>query len=239
MIPGMGNQLKKLREARGMTQETAAEGMGISRSQYIKLERGDRRLTEQYIVAAAEAFGVTPAEVIADDALESALGPPMSRSGQQPRFAGYVRAGLFETFDPDFQQDYVAVPDFVQTQPGYGKIRQYAYQAKGDSMNQVGIDDGMWIVAADANDFIDQNGDLETGDIVVVERTRMQRAEREMTLKELHFFRDRYELRPRSTNPEHQPIVVRHDHNVDADGVEVKIVGILLTAYRDYRRKRR
>ncbi len=38
MIPGMGNQLKKLRERKGMTQEAAAEGMGVSKSQYIKLD---------------------------------------------------------------------------------------------------------------------------------------------------------------------------------------------------------
>lgn len=168
----------------------------------------------------------------------STLGPAVARSGNQPRFAGYVRAGLFETFDPDFQQDHEPIPDYVQIQPGYPRIRQYAYQARGDSMDMEGIHDGMWIVAADAADFIDQNGDLETGDIVVVERTKMQRAEREMTLKELHFFKDRYELRPKSSNPEHQPIVVKHDHEIDADGIEVKIVGILLTAYKDFRRKR-
>lgn len=169
----------------------------------------------------------------------SGLGPAVSRSGQQPQFAGYVRAGLFETFDPDFQQDYVEIPDFVQVQSGYGRIRQYAYQAKGDSMNLEGIEDGMWIVAADASDFIDMNGDLETGDIVVVERTKLQRAEREMTLKQVHFFKDRYELRPRSSNADHIPIVVKHDHEVDADGIEVRIVGVLLTAYKDFRRKRR
>lgn len=168
----------------------------------------------------------------------STLGPAVARSGNQPKFAGHVRAGLFETFDPDFQQDFEPVPDFVQMQAGYPRIRQYAYQARGDSMDKEGILDGMWIVAADAADFIDQNGDLETGDIVVVERTKMQRAEREMTLKELHFFKDRYELRPKSSNPEHQAIVVKHDHEVDADGIEVKIVGILLTAYKDFRRKR-
>ena len=31
------------------------------------------------------------------------------------------------------------MPEFVQIQPGYGRIRQYAYQAKGDSMDEAGI----------------------------------------------------------------------------------------------------
>jgi len=64
---GMANALKKLRAARGWTHDLAAERMGISRGQFIKLERGERGLTERTIALAAKAFGVPPAEVIGDD----------------------------------------------------------------------------------------------------------------------------------------------------------------------------
>lgn len=231
----MGNRLRQLRELKGWTLEETAKQFGLSRSGFVKLERGERKLTEDYIATAARVFGVAPAEVISD----STVGPAVARSGEAPTFAGYVRAGLFETFDPDFQQDAEPVPDFVQKQPGYGRIRQYAYRARGDSLTEAGIDDGMWIVAADASDFIDQHGEIESGDLVVVERTRLQRGERELTVKEIRFYRDRYELHPKSANPAHKPIVVPHDMSVDADGIEVKIVGVVLTAYRDFRRKRR
>lgn len=192
----------------------------------------------------AKALETTPEYLLGQDdspaPSTSSVGPAFTRSGVQPPFAGFVRAGLFETFDPDFQQDHpVAIPDFVQVQPGYGRIRQYAYQARGDSMDEAGIREGMWIVAADAADFIDTNGDLESGDLVIVERTEAQRASRELTVKEIRFYRDRYELLPRSSNPEHKPILVKHDHDVDADGIEVRIVGVVLTAYTDFRRHRR
>lgn len=66
MLPVMGNNLKKLRNACKMTHDRAAEAMGVSKGQYIKLERGERRLTLEYINQAAKAFDVTPSDVIDD-----------------------------------------------------------------------------------------------------------------------------------------------------------------------------
>ena len=64
MIPGMGNILRKLRVERGWTHEFAAEQMGLSRGQFIKLERGERKLTERTIALAARAFGVDPRDIL-------------------------------------------------------------------------------------------------------------------------------------------------------------------------------
>lgn len=159
-------------------------------------------------------------------------------NGQPLKFAGRVQAGAFVATDDYFNQDIEQVPSYVLPVPQYSRVRQYAWRSYGDSMNEAGILDGMWIVGADASDYIDTYGDIASGDLVVVERTRHQGAEREMTVKEVHFFRDRYELRPVSSNLSHQPIVVRHDHEVDADGIEVKIVGVVLTAYANLRNRR-
>lgn len=41
--------------------------MGISRGSFIKLERGERKLNDQTLAAAAKAFGVTRAVVLGDD----------------------------------------------------------------------------------------------------------------------------------------------------------------------------
>lgn len=175
---------------------------------------------------------IAPGEVVLS-------GPTIERSeGTPPAYAGQVQAGAFIATDEYFNQDFEPVPDFVLPVPKYGRIRQYTWRARGDSMNEAGILDGMWIVGADAADYIDLYGDIETGDLVVVERTRHQGAERELTVKEVHFFRDRYELRPASNNPSHTPIVVKHDHSVDADGVEVKIIGVVLTAYANLHRRK-
>lgn len=68
----MSNALKRLRLQRGWTHEEAAAHMGVSRGQFIKLERGERKLTERTIRLASKAFSVTMAEVMRDD------GPPGS-----------------------------------------------------------------------------------------------------------------------------------------------------------------
>ncbi len=47
-----------------MTHEEAAVAMGLSRGQFIKLERGERKLTERTIAQAARGFNVSPSEVI-------------------------------------------------------------------------------------------------------------------------------------------------------------------------------
>jgi repressor LexA len=67
ILPDMGNKLKLLRKAKDWTHEQAAEAMGMSRSGFIKLERGERRLTLDYIGRAAKAFDVRPADVIDGD----------------------------------------------------------------------------------------------------------------------------------------------------------------------------
>jgi transcriptional regulator with XRE-family HTH domain len=66
IIPYMGNNLKRLRLARGWTHDEAALHFGVSRGQYIKLERGERRLNSDYIRMAAQAFDVTEVDVIAE-----------------------------------------------------------------------------------------------------------------------------------------------------------------------------
>ncbi|CAL8981841.1 hypothetical protein RHODGE_RHODGE_04008 [Rhodoplanes serenus] len=60
----MGNNLKVLRELKGWTLDDAAAAMGVSRGGYIKLERGERKLSERTIGLAAKAFGVGPADLI-------------------------------------------------------------------------------------------------------------------------------------------------------------------------------
>lgn len=179
--------------------------------------------------------GEGPEEVNGETVLSPAALP---HAGQRLKFAGRVQAGAFIATDDYFNQDYEEVPSYVLPVPEYSRVRQYAWRSYGDSMNEAGILDGMWIVGADAADYIDTYGDIITEDLVVVERTQHQGAERELTVKEIHFFRDRYELRPVSSNPEHLPIIVRHSHDVDADGLEVKVIGVVLTAYANLKKRR-
>lgn len=63
----MGNKLRELREGRGWTHDEASRRMGVSRGHFIKLERGERQLTEHTIQLAARAFDVSRSEVLGDD----------------------------------------------------------------------------------------------------------------------------------------------------------------------------
>src|ERR1700709_1273491 len=69
-VPTMGrtgpfaNNLKRLREVSGMTQEQAAERFGLSKGGYIKIEDGDRGLKTDRIARAAEIYRVDPAVII-------------------------------------------------------------------------------------------------------------------------------------------------------------------------------
>jgi repressor LexA len=134
MLPIMGNKLKSLREERGWTHEKAAEEMGVSRSQFIKLERGERRLTIQYINQAAKAFGIRPADIIED--MDDNTVPLM----------GYIGAG--SEIMPDMEQvppeglDQIHIPFPLPED-------MIALEVKGDSMLPVYKDGHVLIVYAE------------------------------------------------------------------------------------------
>lgn len=62
----MANNLKKIREKLGISQEEAATRMRTTVPQYGKLERGERRLSDVWIERAAFGFAVDPGEIVED-----------------------------------------------------------------------------------------------------------------------------------------------------------------------------
>lgn len=216
-----------------------AKEIGLGESFIRDIIRGKTKSPRaEGLAVLAEALGTTSDYLQGHDKDGELSGPALLQSNEQLPFAGTVQAGLFLAVDEYFNQDPESVPSHVRQDPSHSKARQYAWRARGDSMNQAGILDGMWVVGADASDYIDVYGDIETGDLVVVERVRFQGSERELTVKEVHFFKDRYELRPVSSNTDHQPIAVAHDHSVTSDGEEIKIIAVVLTAYANLRRRK-
>jgi transcriptional regulator with XRE-family HTH domain len=123
----MGNRLRELRTAKGWKHDEAAEAMGVSRGQYIKLERGERRLTDKYIAAAARAFDVSEIDVIATRTTVPVV--------------GYVAAGSAAHFyeEDDGGQEPVPMP------PG-GNDNTVAVEARGDSL---GAFFNQWLVYYD------------------------------------------------------------------------------------------
>lgn len=216
-----------------------AKELGLDDSFIRDILRGKKRTPAADTLARiAEALGTTADYLLGNENGELS-GPALHRTGAAISYAGEVQAGEFTRVDDDyFNQDTEPVPGYVMSDNAHSKVRQYAWRARGNSMNAAGILDGMWVVGADASDYVDTYGDIQTEDLVIVERTRNNGQERELTVKEVHFFRDRYELRPVSTDPKFTTITVPHDHDADEAGQQVKIIGVVLTAYANLKRRR-
>lgn len=75
------NRLRKLRLARGWTQDEAAGRSQMSYGQYVKLERGERRLTDRYIQVFARVFDVDPHTIIDQLKIVSVIGTASSLEG--------------------------------------------------------------------------------------------------------------------------------------------------------------
>lgn len=87
--------------------------------------------------------------------------------------------------------------------------RYFFLRAKGDSMNEAGIDEGDLVL-------IKQQNTANNGDLVVA------LIDEEATMKEFHRQDDCIILKPRSTNKDHQPIILTRDFQVQ--GVVVQVV---------------
>jgi transcriptional regulator with XRE-family HTH domain len=62
----MHNRIRELREARKLTLEEVAERAGTTVQQLSRLERGERRLTDQWMRQIAQALEVRPASLLGD-----------------------------------------------------------------------------------------------------------------------------------------------------------------------------
>jgi transcriptional regulator with XRE-family HTH domain len=95
----MGNKLRELREGQGWTHDQAGKASGMSRSNFIKLERGERKLTQNTLTRIAKAFNVKPS-----DLLDEVLTVPI---------VGYVGAGstIYQIGPEQGEIDRVPAPE--------------------------------------------------------------------------------------------------------------------------------
>lgn len=227
----IGERLAVARRAAGYeSAAAAARALGVAYPTYAGHENGSRGVRanlEKY----ARKYGVSI------DWLLTQRGPGPTGAPAEPRavpagqlpYGGKVSAGYFLSLD-EFNQDleHFQVPASVSPHPRYPNLQQAAYQALGDSMNAIGLLDGMWVVAASYADWIDKIGELDNGNYVVVQRTRASGAELERTVKEVQFARRGMRLIPRSTNPVHKEFFIDLDTEADNDTEEVSIIGVVL-----------
>ena len=212
-----------------LTQKKAGELIGVSEQAISQWERGITEPTRENLIAAALAYGTTLQYLASGDyygVSSEDVAAELSRPAHHPDgmpFGGIAEAGTFRSVDM-LDQDSASRRIPIERDPRFPKARHYAFEVRGDSMDLEMILDGMWAVGLDYKDYVEHYGDLRDGFIVVAERTRAQGSERELTIKQVRFFRDRMELWPRSSNSNHVPLIVPHNKHDESSAVTVVAV---------------
>lgn len=96
------NGLKRLRERAGMTQDQGAAAMGMSKSGLVKIERGERRLSDVHIRAAKRAYSASERDVL--DASES-VGPAAVSQDIELTAAEYEAVGRGAVMTMQYKSD--------------------------------------------------------------------------------------------------------------------------------------
>jgi transcriptional regulator with XRE-family HTH domain len=159
---------------------------------------------------------------------------------------GTVEAGVFRTIE---LENKAPKPSEIRADLRYSDVPQYAWEVRGDSMNSAGIDDGMYIITATAEDFGERFGWIKGGSYVIVQRLREGGTEHELTVKQYLVHSPSLgsiaeaELRPCSTNKAHKSFFIRHRipgrkaseaemfGEPDNEG-EIQIIGVVLSVVR-------
>lgn len=251
----LSNNLKRLREASGMTQEQAAERFGLSKSGYVKIEDGERGLKSDRATRAAEIFGVTIAEVIgghaapggewlADPAIVKAMEETAAREPAFLQVVGEVAAGRWlEADDCVDEPEHDPVP--VHPDPRWRADAQYGLVVRGTSLNRIALD-GDILACVDA--YV-ANYEPREDDLVIVEMRRNAGLLRQRTAKRYMRQSTHVELWPDSDDPKWQkPIIIPHGptpleamiEDEDGDGrIAVTIAALVTWVHRPIQRRRR
>jgi SOS-response transcriptional repressor LexA len=156
---------------------------------------------------------------------------PEVRGSEPIAVAGFAEAGAFRVMPEvwhEFEHDLPRIG--APKSPSFPKAKHFALEVRGDSMNATKptpILSGMMVLCVD---IIDADIPIESGQIYAVRRTRDAGQTWEITVKRARVFRDRIELHPESTNPTHQPFIIRN-HEDAADHHTIEAFGLVYAVY--------
>ena len=249
-LPEILQRIEKRLEATGLSASGASKAAGKSDA-IRNLQRAVRENKRQGISTAtlnalAPVLGTTTIWLMAGAGPEQPGAEPESSAGSRDpdigangfvraMYGGIVEAGTYreigEFADPDRE------PDFVPRDERFPRAAYFIFDVAGDSMNaaEPPMKAGSRVVAVRLDNFRNRLA-LQSGDIVVIERTREDGALRERSVKELELGEDETRFCPRSTNPRHQPIVVPKDFEAD-DATNVQVLGVVIDVMTKVRRR--
>jgi transcriptional regulator with XRE-family HTH domain len=169
------NNIQRFREARGWSRPKLAQLMETSPQQIERLEKGMRALRQEWIDRAAEAFGVTPAEIISPPAPSLEVinpgGPPPTILAIPPettsRVSGNAEIVQIQKLDLSLSMGPgTLIGDYVEAEPlsfDLAFIRTFT-RAPADRLKLVtGIGDSM-------------QPTLQWGDLILIDTTDRQLA---------------------------------------------------------------
>ena len=200
----MGNRIKELRIAAGLTQTELGDQLGVGSSAVAKYEKGRvKNIKQSTIAKMAEIFGCTPSYVMALD--DRPLPPNIITPAARPvPILGTICAGDGTVAEENFVGNFF-IDNTVQA--------DYALRVNGDSMVEAEIYNGDMA-------FLRKDFEFRAGWIYAV----VHGVDREASLKKVFRQEDKLILQP--CNSDYSPII--------ADVQDCYIVGELVGVYHSY-----
>lgn len=159
----MANMLRSLREAAGLSQAALADRINTTQSQIDRLEKGERRMTIDWMARLGSALGVDPIAIMPPaepTGLNSAPPPPPLRS-QMPTDVPVYGTAMGANGDGAFTINLTGQVDTTKRGPGIANSRGvFAIYVEGESM--------MPAFRPGAVLYLDKNRPISPGDDVVL-----------------------------------------------------------------------
>lgn len=195
------NNLRKLREKKGVYQRDVAEYLGVERTTYVKYERGDSEPNFEMLRRLADYFSVSIDTILGRD-----NGDPLSdipnlfpiKTKKVP-LLGDIACGE-PIFADEEQGEFLSVSDDLDA--------DFCLRAKGDSMVGARIHDGDVV-------FIRKQPEVNNGQIAAV------LIGDEATLKRVYYYPEKNKLVLSPENSAYEPLVY-----VGQELAEVRILGL-------------
>lgn len=208
-MSNFGEVLKKLRKAKGLTQEQLGERFNITKTGVSYWENGKATPSYEMLENIADYFNVDMNYLLGKSPIKNSYRSELTEIPMENvvfddyfplRYSSNLSAGSFEELLQAEPDSVVYVPIVFQGR----RKRLHAFKVNGTSMNNV-IEDGSIVVAEDT---ADGGINFKDGTIVVAF------LDGKATVKRLYRAEDHVTLMPDSTDKAHMPITITPDQQL-------------------------
>ncbi|MHC1696412.1 MAG: LexA family protein [Eubacteriales bacterium] len=200
----IGDNMKKLREKKGLSQEEFGKIAGVTDKAVSNWETGLREPKMGSIQKIADYFGITKSEIIEGKPpidLET-IGARQYNPRNCIPILGDIAAGM-----PIFAEENIVGYTYTELN---GHYSYFALRVRGDSMNAASIMDGSELI-------VREQDNVENGEIAVIMIDCEQ-----YTVKRFYRQGDFVTLMPQSYNPDHKP------QTYDLRTTDIQVIGLVM-----------